>query len=195
MTLVYYVAWMVVIDSAILLTFRQRLSDALKYGLAWFLILLFLVAGYAYKDDLEHAALRVAAAVVPGMAVETAPGEVVLRAGADGHFYANATVNGVAMRLMVDTGASGIALAAADARRLGFDPAALDYVLPVMTANGRTFAAPVMLDEIRLGPIAFGPIRASVMPPGALERSLLGMSFLERLSGFEIAGDRLILRH
>lgn len=194
MSLVYYVTWMVVIGSAILFTFRQRWSDALKYGVAWILILLLLVAGYAYKDDLERAALRVAAAVVPGMAVETAPGEVVLRAGADGHFYANAAVNGVAMRLMVDTGASGIALSAADARRIGFDPEALDYVLPVTTANGRTFAAPVTLDGIRLGSIAFGPIGASVMPPGALERSLLGMSFLERLSGFEIAGDRLILR-
>jgi predicted aspartyl protease len=51
--------------------------------------------------------LRVAAAVVPGMAVETTPGEVVLRAGADGHFYANATINGVDMRLLVDTGAEG----------------------------------------------------------------------------------------
>lgn len=194
MSLVYYVTWIVIAGSAIVVTFRQRWSDAVKHGIAWILILLVLVAAYAYKDDFKQVALRIAAAIVPGMAVETAPGEVALRASADGHFYANATINGVAMRLMVDTGASSIALSAADARRLGFDPEALDYFLPVTTANGPTFAATVTLDEIRLGSIAFGPIGASVMPPGALERSLLGMSFLERLSGFEIAGDRLILR-
>ena len=62
------------------------------------------------------------------------------------------------------------------------------------TANGPAYAAMVTLDEIRLGSIAFGPITASVMPPGALDHSLLGMSFLERLSGFEMSGDRLVLR-
>ena len=194
MALVYYLTWVVVAGGAILLTLRQRWGDALRHGVAWVLILLVLLAGYAYKGELEQVALRVAAAVVPGMVVETTPGEVVLRAGADGHFYANVTINGVDMRLLVDTGATSIALAAADARRVGFDPDTLDYLMPVTTANGPTFAAMVTLDEIRLGSIAFGPIGASVMPPGALERSLLGMSFLQRLSGFEIAGDRLILR-
>ena len=88
------------------------------------------------------------------MAVETAPGEVVLRASADGHFYANATVDGVAVRFLVDTGASSITLSAADARRVGFDPEALDYFLPVTTASGAALAARVTLDEVRLGSIA-----------------------------------------
>ena len=194
MALVYYLVWMVVIGSAILMTFRQRWSQALKYGIAWALILLVVVAAYAYRGDFQQVALQVAAAIVPGMAVETAPGEMVLRAGADGHFYANATVDGVAVRFMVDTGASSIALSAADARRVGFDPDALDYFLPVTTASGTALAARVTLDEVRLGSIAVPGVMAAVMPPGTLDRSLLGMSFLARLSGFEIAGDRLILR-
>jgi aspartyl protease family protein len=194
MSLVYYVVWIAVIGSAILATFRQRWSEAIKYGVVWFLILLAVVALYAYRDDFTEVALRVGAAVVPGMAVETAPGEIVLRASADGHFYANATVDGVSMRFLVDTGASSIALSAEDARRIGFDPDALDYFLPVTTANGATFAARVTLDEMRLGSIAFERVPAAVMPRGALATSLLGMAFLERLSGFEIAGDRLVLR-
>lgn len=194
MALVYYLAWMVVIGSAILMTFRQRWSQALKYAVVWVLILLVVVAAYAYRSDFEQVALQVAAAIVPGMAIETGPGEVVLRAGADGHFYANATVDGVAIRFMVDTGASSIALSAHDARRLGFDPEALDYFLPVTTAGGTALAARVSLDEVRLGGIVVPGVAAAVMPPGTLDRSLLGMSFLARLSGFEIAGDRLILR-
>ena len=133
-------------------------------------------------------------AIVPGMAVETAPGEVVLRAAADGHFYAHAVVDGVPVRFLVDTGASSIALSAADARRLGIDPEGLHYFLPVTTANGSALAARVTLGEVRLGSIAFENVTAAVMPPGALDRSLLGMSFLDRLGGFEISGDRLILR-
>jgi aspartyl protease family protein len=141
MSLVYNLVWIVVIGSAILMTFRQRWSEAVKYAVAWALILLVVIAAYAYRDDLEQAAMQVAAAVVPGLAVETAPGEVVLRASADGHFYANATVDGVAIRFLVDTGASSITLSAADARRVGFDPEALDYFLPVTTASGAALAA------------------------------------------------------
>jgi aspartyl protease family protein len=194
MSLVYYVVWIVVIGSAILMTFRQRWSEAVKYGIAWALILLVVVAAYAYKDHLEQVAMQIAAVVVPGMAVETAPGEVVLRASADGHFYANATVDGVAIRFLVDTGASSITLSAEDARRVGFDPTALDYFLPVTTASAAALAARVSLDEVRLGSIALQNLTAAVMPPGTLDRSLLGMSFLDRLSAFEIAGDRLVLR-
>jgi aspartyl protease family protein len=194
MSLVYYLVWIVVIGSAILMTFRQRWSEAVKYAVAWALILLVVIAAYAYRDDLEQAAMQVAAAVVPGLAVETAPGEVVLRASADGHFYANATVDGVAIRFLVDTGASSITLSAADARRVGFDPEALDYFLPVTTASGAALAARVRLDEVRLGSIALPDVTAAVMPPGTLDRSLLGMSFLDRLSAFEVAGDRLVLR-
>jgi aspartyl protease family protein len=194
MSLVYYLVWIVVIGSAILITFRQRWRQAIKYGIAWILILLAVVAAYAYRDDFKAVAMRVAAVIVPGMAVETAPGEVALHASADGHFYANVTIDGVAMRLMVDTGASSIALSADDALRIGIDPQRLDYVMPVTTANGPALAAMVTLDEVRLGDFAFERVAASVMPQGTLDRSLLGMSFLNRLSGFEIAGDRLLLR-
>jgi aspartyl protease family protein len=194
MSLVYYLAWIALIGSGIVMTFRQRWSRAVKHGVAWTLVLLVLIAAYAYKADLQEAALRVAAAIVPGMAVETAPGEIVLRAAADGHFYADATVDGVRVRFLVDTGASSIALSAEDARRLGFDPEHLHYFLPVTTANGTALAARVTLGDVRLGGIAFENVAAAVMPPGALDRSLLGMSFLDRLAGFEIAGDRLILR-
>jgi aspartyl protease family protein len=194
MSLVYYVVWIAIIGSAILMTFRQRWSQAVKHAIAWVLILLVVIAAYAYKDDLQQVAMQVGAAVVPGMAVETAPGEVVLRAGADGHFYASATVDGVAVRFLVDTGASSIVLSAEDARRVGFDPEALDYFLPVTTASGSALAARVTLDEVRLGSIALRNVTAAVMPPGTLDRSLLGMSFLDRLSAFEVAGDRLVLR-
>jgi aspartyl protease family protein len=194
MSLVYYLVWIAVIGSAFLMTFRQRWSQAVKHAIAWALILLVVIAAYAYKDDLEQVAMHVAAAVVPGLAVETAPGEVVLRASADGHFYATATVDGVAVRFLVDTGASSITLSAADARRVGFDPEALDYFLPVTTASGSALAARVRLDEVRLGSIGLQNVTAAVMPPGTLDRSLLGMSFLDRLSAFEVAGDRLVLR-
>jgi hypothetical protein len=64
MSLVYYLTWIVVIGSAILMTFRQRWSDAIKYGIAWTLILVVVIAAYAYRDDVRRVALQITAAVV-----------------------------------------------------------------------------------------------------------------------------------
>ena len=101
-------------------------------------------------------------------------------------------MNGVALRFLVDTGASDVVLGPADARRLGFDVAALDYSRRYRTANGVVFGAPVTLDRVRVGPIALDDVRASVN--GAeMARSLLGMSFLGRLKGYEVSDDVLTL--
>ena len=180
--------------TAILATFRQRWGEAVKYGIAWTLILLALVAGYSMRDDLKRAGYGMLASLVPGLAVEVEPGVVALRMADDGHFYAHAEVDGTTIRMLVDTGASLIALSAEDAQRIGFEPASLDYTLPISTANGSGFAAPVRLREVRVGTIILRDVRAGVLQPGMVDGSLLGMTFLGRLRGFGFEGDQLVLR-
>ncbi|HQT54100.1 MAG TPA: TIGR02281 family clan AA aspartic protease, partial [Phenylobacterium sp.] len=54
-------------------------------------------------------------------------GATSIAKASDGHYWAQGTVNGSSVRFLVDTGATAVALTAADAQRLGFDPAKLDY--------------------------------------------------------------------
>jgi aspartyl protease family protein len=93
---------------------------------------------------------------------------------------------------MVDTGASDVVLSPADARRLGFDLAELKFTRIYQTANGTVRGAPVRLRRITIGPIEIEDVRASVngAPMGT---SLLGMSFLGRLMGYEVTTDTLTL--
>jgi aspartyl protease family protein len=84
-------------------------------------------------------------------------------------------------------------LTPADARRLGFDPATLAYTRVYHTASGMARGAPVTLPEIVIGTIRLTEVRASVSDRDA-DSSLLGMSFLGRLSGYEVSGDTLTLR-
>ena len=63
-----------------------------------------------------------------------------------------------------------------------------------MTANGRTVAARVYLNEVAIGPLDRTKVEALVAQPGALTQSLLGMSFLSRLRSYEFSGDFLTLR-
>ena len=118
---------------------------------------------------------------------------VVLDADRLGHFEVDAVVNGRSITAMVDTGATSVALNAASARRLGIYLSPRDYRLPVSTANGVIAAAPVTLSEVRLGAISVRNVQAVVLPGEVLQVNLLGMTFLSRLSRFEVARGQLLL--
>ena len=193
MSLTHNVLWLVLLGSSLVLGYRRRASDAFKHALAWIGIALVLVLGYSYRDDVLSIVGRVGGELVPGMPTETASGDVELRAADNGHFQANAQINGANVRLLVDTGATTTALSPHDAERIGFDLETLSYDRPVSTANGRTYVALVRLDRVDIGPITLNDVGATVHRDG-LDQSLLGMNVLDRLRGFERVGDRLILK-
>lgn len=112
---------------------------------------------------------------------------------ADGHYWAEAEVNGRGVRFLVDTGASAVALTPEDARRLGFDPAGLDYAFDVSTANGKARAARIELASVSVAGARVREVEAFVIERG-LDTSLLGMTYLGRLSRFEATRNALILR-
>jgi aspartyl protease family protein len=104
---------------------------------------------------------------------------VTLSADTRGHFVSDGAVNGLQVRFLVDTGASVIALPAADAARMGIDYRKGERGL-VQTAGGTTPVYRVILDHVKLGAIELTAIEAVVIEQG-LEIALLGMSFLNRV--------------
>ena len=120
-------------------------------------------------------------------------GEASIAKSPDGHFWADATVNGRPVHFLVDTGATAVALTAADARSLGIDTTTLTYNYTVQTANGTARAAPVKLSMISVGRAEVPDVQAFVID-GGLETSLLGMTYLGRLSKFEATQDALVLK-
>ncbi|MCR9122741.1 MAG: TIGR02281 family clan AA aspartic protease [Phyllobacteriaceae bacterium] len=183
--------------AASILAGRQRAGDLLRQIAIWVAIILALVAGYEYRFELQDAASRISAGLVPGSA-RTATAEdgsrTVTISRNQRHFATSADVNGQTLRFIVDTGASSIVLTHDDAARAGFDTDALRYVVPVMTANGATRAAPVTIDRIAIGGIERTGLSALVAEDGQLFENLLGMNFLDTLAGFEVTGNRLLLR-
>lgn len=110
----------------------------------------------------------------------SAAASVVLTADVRGHFAVDAQVNGAPMRFIVDTGATMIAISEAEARRLGLDYRKGSKAI-MGTANGNTPAYRIKLDEVRVGDIALNNVDAVVIEGDGLSRSLLGMSFLNRM--------------
>jgi aspartyl protease family protein len=121
-----------------------------------------------------------------------APDGAVVKAS-DGHFWADGDVNGAHVRFLVDTGATAVALTPQDAQRLGIDLAGLRYDDSVVTAGGRARAAAVRLASISVGGARLDNVDALVIEKG-LDASLLGMSYLGRLSSFQATREALFLR-
>jgi aspartyl protease family protein len=172
---------------------RQRLAAIGGQLAVWLGILLLILVGYSYRDELQMVAARVAGDLVPSQGRTIDARTIAFRASPDGHYRIDATVDGTSVRFAVDTGASGVVLNQRDAERLGLDPSTLRYTQTFSTANGLTRGAPVRLGSLTIGPIAMTDVRASVNE-GELDESLLGMQFLEKLAEVTIKNGVLTLR-
>ena len=120
----------------------------------------------------------------------TAPAPRELRRGPDGHFYADAQVNGTTIHFLVDTGASVVVLSRGDAQRAGIQlPAERSMAMGV---GGPIEVIPVVLERVAVGGIEARGVQAAVADE--LPVSLLGQSYLQRVGSVEIRGDRMVLR-
>lgn len=119
-------------------------------------------------------------------------GTVTLTGDSRGQFFSQGTVNGAPMRFMVDTGASFVALNAADAARAGIDYRNRGQQGVSSTANGLIKTWRVPGNTVRLGDITLHEVDVSVSE-ASMPIVLLGMSFLNRLE-MKRDGDTMTLR-
>ncbi|MEL6487546.1 MAG: TIGR02281 family clan AA aspartic protease [Pseudomonadota bacterium] len=110
----------------------------------------------------------------------------------DGHFYALANVNGASVSMLVDTGASVVALTGADAQAAGLLWNESDIQPVARGASGTVYGVPTRLREVRVGSMTQTNVAAVIVPNG-LDVSLLGQSYLGRLGTVEISGDTMEL--
>jgi aspartyl protease family protein len=186
--------WLTLLAAFLVSRHRGRARDLVVQAGAWVVLGVLLVGGYAYRDQVEAAGRHILAELSPSTPEVTGQREVTLRAAGDGHFHVDARVNGAPVRMLLDTGASAVALTPEAAEHAGIDLDKLDYDIPVQTANGTDRVALARIRELAVGTIVLRDVQAYVSRPGRLPEPLLGMSFLDRLGGFEKSGRKLILR-
>ncbi|MFB0612460.1 retropepsin-like aspartic protease family protein [Aurantiacibacter poecillastricola] len=121
-------------------------------------------------------------------------GEVTLEREYDGHFYADVSVDGVPSRMLVDTGASVIALTGADAMAMGLYWDESDVTAVAQGASGAVYGVNTRLPRVRLGDFEATDVEAVIVPEG-LGISLLGQSFLGTIDNVRIADDRMVLEN
>lgn len=116
--------------------------------------------------------------------------EVVLQRNKFGHYVTSGEINGEPVVFMLDTGATGVAIPATVADRLGLRRG---RAFPTQTANGMSTSYAARLDRVRVGEIELQDVQAGITPGLQSEQILLGMSFLKHIE-FTQRGNTLILR-
>ena len=149
------------------------------------------VIGFASAAFTTATVIKLDQARHPAVAPIVATAQIP-RAG-DGHYWVVGKVGDRRIKFLVDTGATTVSLTPDDARTLGVDPDRLDYRYAVSTAGGHVLAAKVRLTSLSVGGATVKDVDALVIEQG-LPTSLLGMTYLGRLSKFEAGPEGLVLK-
>jgi aspartyl protease family protein len=183
---------------------RQLLREALSWGV----VAVIGIAAFSHFETLKTGAERMLGLPTHADIAEVqsqrpaAPvlgqaniGSIVeIEAESSGHFSTEADINGRPIAVMIDTGATMVALSYEDAERAGIYLNDSDFTRAVSTANGVARVAPVTLSRVTIGDITVRNVPAAVAEPGRLKTSLLGMSFLSKLSRFDMRSGRLVMQ-
>ncbi len=191
--IVQYALLLVLVGVGVALGWRLSASPALRTALASSAIVAIGLIAYSASPAIEPNYLASARVKTTQTAGTYEWGVVHLTAGSMGHFFATGEVEGTDVDFMIDTGATLVALTYDDALSIGLPVHSLRFNAAIKTANGQTWGAAVELGDVTIGDITVRNVQAMILD-GGLDRSLLGMSFLSKLTSFEIARDRLTLR-
>ena len=134
------------------------------------------------------------ASVVSPVALSDGFREKTLLADRGGQYSVDALIEGESVHMLVDTGATMVAISADLASRLGVTPEPGKPKWTMHTANGDSTASPVLLKNVSLGSIYMNDVEALIVDRSAGEVNLLGESFLKRLASVEQRNGMLVLR-
>lgn len=123
---------------------------------------------------------------------EVTGGEVRIRMAADGHFWADARINGVRRRMLIDSGATVTAISEATAAQARAEGTLGPVPVVLRTANGMAPARAGSVDELRLGNIVARDLKV-VVSPAFGDMEVIGMNFLSKLASWRVEGRTLVL--
>ena len=189
LNLIVAVGFLVLVGSG-LLARRPNLRDLVRGLLQWTAIFAILFVLFAYREELNDVWRRTQSELGPSR-TEVVGGTLRIRPQ-DGHFFVDAQVNGHDLRFLIDTGATLTAIGSADAAEIGVVPSAYGFPVAIQTANGTISARRAEIAQLVVGPIERADLTAIVSPAFG-DLNVLGMNFLNSLSGWRVEKGVMIL--
>lgn len=182
--LIYQLIFLGILISSFFIRTTTDRGNKLKQLAIWLAIIFVGVIVYNNKYLLKN--------FVPYVASDVGENTLEIQRSSDKHFYITLKLNGKNVLFLIDTGATTTSLTINDAERIGIDVSKLKFNQIVNTANGIAYNASAEVKDVDLDRYSIGPMWVLVSKD--LDgNSLLGMNFLNKLKGYDIRKDRMIL--
>jgi len=170
---------------------RKKLHMLKGLGI-WVIIFIAIIAFYGNRFEFKKYYDNFYYTLMPSSArVNLENNSISFYKSDNNHFMIDAEINSKTIIFLLDTGASSVSICYSDAIKIGINVNQLKFSIPVETASGLAYAAPVTLPKIKVGNIIVQNMQALVIKGS--HTSLLGMSFLSRLKKFEVEQNMITL--
>ncbi len=169
-----------------------KLTQKFKQLSIWAGIFIIFIIGFSYRYELSIIKDKVLAELIPAKGYQNSIESISFPVSTDSHYYIRASVNGIPITFLVDTGASDIVLSPKDAEKLGYNKSELNFNRFYETANGKVRGSSIQLSEFEIGHIHLSKLDASINE-AEMSNSLLGMTFFKKMNKFEFKNDLLTL--
>ena len=188
---IYLGIWLVFIASAFAVR-RVPLKASIKMALAW--VGIFAVALVVVSGRHQYAAMWSSATAFLGDEEQSVTGSALsVPMADDGHFYIQATINGVERRMLVDSGATSTMISADTARAANINIEESPFPVILDTAGGPISARVSTIHKLQVGPIQVSDLTTYISPTMG-DTDVVGMNFLSKLKSWHVEGRTLVLQ-
>ncbi|MGB5482918.1 retropepsin-like aspartic protease family protein [Parasphingorhabdus sp.] len=189
--LVFAIGALVLVASA-LFSRRMGFAEIIRTALAWVAIFAVFIVGFSYQNEILAVWNRVSGEV-SGANEQLVVGDTLrIRQSADGHFWANATVNELPVRFLIDSGATTTAMTLQTARSAGIEISGSPFPVILTTANGSVEAQRGSIQSLQIGSMVAKDLPVVVAEEFG-DSNVIGMNFLSQLKSWRVEGREMIL--
>ncbi|MGB5724483.1 MAG: TIGR02281 family clan AA aspartic protease [Parasphingorhabdus sp.] len=189
--LVFAIGALVLVASA-LFSRRMGFAEIIRTALAWVAIFAVFIVGFSYQNEILAVWNRVSGEV-SGANEQLVVGDTLrIRQSADGHFWANATVNALPVRFLIDSGATTTAMTLQTARSAGIEISGSPFPVILTTANGSVEAQRGTIQSLQIGSMVAKDLPVVVAEEFG-DSNVIGMNLLSQLKSWRVEGREMIL--
>lgn len=189
--LVFAIGALVLVASA-LFSRRMGFGEIIRTALAWVAIFAVFIVGFSYQNEILAVWNRVSGEVT-GSNQQLVIGDTLrIRQSVDGHFWANATVNQMPVRFLIDSGATTTAMTLRTAQNAGIEISDSPFPIILSTANGSVEAQRGKIQSLQIGSMVAKDLPVVVAEEFG-DSNVIGMNFLSQLKSWRVEGREMIL--
>lgn len=189
--LVFAIGALVLVGSA-LFSRRIGFGEIVRTALSWVAIFAIFIVAFSYKTELLGVWNKVTGELTGAHEQQIVGDTLKIRQSADGHYWADAEVNGIPVRFLIDSGATTTAMTLKTAQAAKVDINEGGFPTYLSTANGTVEAQRGTIQSLRVGPIAASDLPI-VVAEAFGDSNVIGMNFLSEMKSWRVEGQEMIL--